>query len=68
MATRRRPTLYSLEATGRRWRPRTGVPKWVLGVVVLASLALSVSVYAVWRVLPLTDRGAGVIPAGMLPP
>lgn len=65
MATRR-PPLYSMQAgPRRRRRPRRPSPLVAVALVVLLAASL-VLVVAVWRVLPLTDRGAGVIPESAL--
>jgi D-alanyl-D-alanine carboxypeptidase (penicillin-binding protein 5/6) len=58
----RRPTLYSMQAGPRRRRPLPRAsPLRVVAIVVLLVIALAAAV-VVWRVLPLTDTGAGVIP------
>jgi serine-type D-Ala-D-Ala carboxypeptidase (penicillin-binding protein 5/6) len=54
---------------GKHRRPPV-VPRlspWLVIVVVLLAAALGVVVYALWLVRPLTDRGAGAIPPGLVP-
>ena len=61
MATRR-PTLYSMQAGPRRRRPLPRVsPLLVIALVLVLVLCVAAGV-VVWRVLPLTDTSAGVIP------
>lgn len=65
MATRR-PPLYSMQAGRRRQRrlPPVSPVRAVLVVVLVAVLFAAGLV--VWRVLPLTDRGQGLIPQSSL--
>jgi hypothetical protein len=43
------------------------VSPWLIVGVVLLVAVLGTIGYALWLVRPLTDRSAGVIPAGMVP-
>lgn len=57
-----RPTLYSLEHGRHRPRnlPRISVPRLI--AMCVAAVALVVGGFLAWRVWPLTDTSAGVIP------
>jgi D-alanyl-D-alanine carboxypeptidase len=68
VARSRRSPLYSFD-TGKHRRPPI-LPRlspWLVVVAVLLLAALGMALYALWVVRPLTDRGAGVIPPGLVP-
>jgi D-alanyl-D-alanine carboxypeptidase (penicillin-binding protein 5/6) len=68
VARSRRSPLYSFD-TGKHRRPRVmpRVSPWLIVAVVVLVALLGTVAYALWLVRPLTDRSAGVIPAGMVP-
>jgi hypothetical protein len=68
VARSRRSPLYSFD-TGKHRRPPI-LPRlspWLVVVAVVLLAALGTALYALWVVRPLTDRGAGVIPPGLVP-
>ena len=71
MATRR-PPLYSMQAGPRRRRRLPAVSPLPAVLAILLVAVFAAAAVVVWRVLPLTDRSAGVIPpsalTGVVPP
>ncbi|HZI36595.1 MAG TPA: D-alanyl-D-alanine carboxypeptidase family protein [Gaiellales bacterium] len=65
MATRR-PPLYSMQAGPRRRRRLPAVSPLRAVLVILLVALVAAAAVVVWRVLPLTDRSAGVIPPSAL--
>jgi D-alanyl-D-alanine carboxypeptidase (penicillin-binding protein 5/6) len=62
----RRPPLFSLQAGRRRHRRPTGLVV-LLAATLVAVLLVAIGVgVALWRLLPLLDRGAGAIPPSAL--
>ncbi|HVI20290.1 MAG TPA: hypothetical protein VM712_18065, partial [Gaiellales bacterium] len=65
MATRR-PPLYSMQAGPRRRRRLPAVSPLRAVLVIALVVLVAAAAVVVWRVLPLTDRSAGVIPPSAL--
>jgi serine-type D-Ala-D-Ala carboxypeptidase (penicillin-binding protein 5/6) len=63
MARSPRPKLFALEAGRRRAPELPRVSPWRVLAVLVAGLLLAAAGFLVWRVWPLTDTGAGAIPA-----
>jgi serine-type D-Ala-D-Ala carboxypeptidase (penicillin-binding protein 5/6) len=63
MARSPRPKLFALEAGRRRAPDLPRVSPWRVLAVLVVGLLLAAAGFLVWRVWPLTDTGAGAIPA-----
>ena len=63
MARSPRPKLFALEAGRRRAPDLPRVSPWRVLAVLVVAVVLAAVGFLVWRVWPLTDTGAGAIPA-----